>query len=928
MNANEQIEIAFVDNYRGFIYFFITICSYALGTVGLYAQPSIKQIQGYVLDTAEIKLKGVTVRLTSSSDTLVTTTAENGYYSFLNVGGSSIRLSFSMLGHQIVTKTISSHELTSYVLVPNVIMTTQNSLIEGVYVVKTIPVVYSEDTIQYNMNAFKFRKNSLLEEALKQLPGIQVSRDGTVYAQGKPVSSVLVDGKKFFGGDVITATKNLPADFIRNVQIINSYGDYANELGVKTGESEKILNIILKEDSKKITFGQLTAGAGTSDRFIGSAGINRFNDGQEFSAVTSLNNTNTSLFSFGSPNGVGERDKSLFDINDFVDPTDGLNNVKSFGMNFSDSYSEKTTFNASYNFTRKKNITTGNSLLRSNYIGNSISNEEYYTTINDDNFHRLSGEFKHRFKNNDILEIKPVFSYSRVYFGNLKRRLIKNNSLTNTGKYQDTSYQKNPNLDVNFLYSRSFKKPGRKLVANIDLNFNSQKKVEDVWDGYTSIDSSETPPTSSRFEQQYFIQQKNGTDGVKGAVTFTEPFSDYSLIEFFYGYELTDMTTSRLVEDKIKSEDLGKLYFVDSLGVSYNYRFSSSRAGLNYQYVPNKKFRANIGFAVQPTTLDGYLPREDLNYQYSNVNLVPSTGFKWRINNEMDWSLDYIGKNNQPNFLHIIPIRDNSNSQNIIVGNPELKAEFSNRVNTTIRKFIASRNQYFETNFAYNYVLNKIVSDKKAITGSTIQETTFKNTDGYYDLKWYYLFNTPLFNESLLFDVVGNVDYYNNLSFVNEKRNTTKQLIYSQSLQLRYSWSDYMESMFSTNYLLNNASYTWPYHTRITAHSVLMSGATKGYLSDYVTLGAEMSQRFNAGYESSFMNNNPTILNAYLEVAFLPNKLALLRFQGFDLLDQNKNMGTYSEYIGNDLYEAKNNRLGRYFMVTLNMRLQKYPKKK
>src|SRR5690606_41660083 len=97
-----------------------------------------------------------------------------------------------MLGYQIVTKTVPSYDHSSFVLMPNVILTPQSSLIEGVYVVKTIPVVYGEDTIQYNMDAFKFRSNSLLEEALKQLPGIQVSRDGTVYAQGKPVSSVQV----------------------------------------------------------------------------------------------------------------------------------------------------------------------------------------------------------------------------------------------------------------------------------------------------------------------------------------------------------------------------------------------------------------------------------------------------------------------------------------------------------------------------------------------------------------------------------------------------------------------------------------------------------------------------------------------------------------------------------------------------------------
>src|SRR5690606_38134255 len=110
--------------------------------------------------------------------------------------------------------------------------------------------------------------------------------------------------------------------------------------------------------------------------------------------------------------------------------------------------------------------------------------------------------------------------------------------------------------------------------------------------------------------------------------------------------------------------------------------------------------------------------------------------------------------------------------------------------------------------------------------------------------------------------------------------------------------------------------------------SLLASAAAKRYLGEYVTVGAEMSQRFNSGYASSFMNINPTIINAYLEFSFLHNKRALLRLQGFDLLDANKNMGTYSEYVGNDLYEARNNRLGRYFMVTLNVRLQKFPKNK
>lgn len=108
------------------------------------------------------------------------------------------------------------------------------------------------------MAAFQFDRRTLLEDALKQIPNFQVSRDGSVYAFGKPITSVQVDGKKFFGGDVLTATRNLPADFIKNIQVIDFYGDEATAKGTKSGNSEKILNIILKEDKKKITFGQVT----------------------------------------------------------------------------------------------------------------------------------------------------------------------------------------------------------------------------------------------------------------------------------------------------------------------------------------------------------------------------------------------------------------------------------------------------------------------------------------------------------------------------------------------------------------------------------------------------------------------------------------------------------------------------------------------
>src|SRR5690606_483695 len=163
---------------------------------------------------------------------------------------------------------------------------------------------------------------------------------------------------------------------------------------------------------------------------------------------------------------------------------------------------------------------------RSDYIGNRIRNREEYVITNNDNFHRLTAELKHRFKNHDILEVKPIFSYNEVSVWNQRTRLVENNKITNDGKYRDSSSHKNPNLDLDILYAKAFKKPGRKLLGSISFNFNSQRKLEDVRDYYVSIDSMPADPIISQFEQRYFIQQRNGTDGARASLSFVEPFSE------------------------------------------------------------------------------------------------------------------------------------------------------------------------------------------------------------------------------------------------------------------------------------------------------------------------------------------------------------------------------------------------------------------
>ncbi|MFZ4261298.1 TonB-dependent receptor [Sphingobacterium sp. HJSM2_6] len=897
-----------------------------LTTIGygqVYAQ-KLNRIEGIVVDSLGVGLKGASVRLVSSLDTVSVLTNEHGFYTLSKIKSRNVSVTYSMLGYQIINKLITINLLTDHVYVPRVKLLPHTHLIPEVRILKIIPIIQKGDTTIYNMKAFNYEKNAMLEQALKNLPGFRILRDGTTYYNGQVIAGVQVDSKKFFNGDLLTATRNLPADFVKKIEVIDYYGDVSEEKGIKNTEPEKIINIILEDNRKEITFGQATIGSGTRDRYLGSLGVNKFNNGQEMSIIASVNNTNTSLFTFGSPNGTGGRNSAIGDIGDFSDQSDGLNKLSSLGISFSDSIGRFITISGGYTYQSKQNTTEGNSLLTSSYLGYKIRKSEDFLRKSHDNSHKLNFEINSKFKNQDILKIVPTLTYNNFINYNLKSTNLRNYRIQEFGNNLDTSVVNTPNAEMTVLYSKYFQKPGRKLIGEMKFNFQSMGKDESVTENFLIYDSTGLNPLVNVFNQRQLLDTRNEMSAYKASMSYVEPFLKHSLLEILYDFDITNISAVRMVRDPFRLDE-GP---IDSLGVNYSYQFRSNKTGLNYQYEPNDLFRVNMGLTVQPINLSGSVKGDSIQYTYNNVNLVPSVNLKYRLNKDLDMEVNYLGRNSQPNFYHIIPIRDNSKSRDIVVGNPYLKAEFNNRISLLFRKLVPNRAQYFQTNLAYTFINNKIVTSKRAVSNETIQETTFENTDGYYDVKWYYFFNTPFVNDDFQLELSGNVDYYNNISFINTLKSSTKQVLFNQNVTLKYTWNEYFESVFNTNYFLNKAVYELPYRNEIEAHSYLLSLGSKGYISERLILGAEMSQKFYRGYASELTDVSPSIINTYIEYNFLKNNMAMFRLQCYDLLDQNKNVGVFTEYIGNDIIESRNNRLGRYLMLSLNLRLQTYPNKR
>jgi hypothetical protein len=127
---------------------------------------------------------------------------------------------------------------------------------------KAAEMTVKGDTIEYNTAAYQVSETATVEDLLKKMNGVEVDKEGNVTINGESIKAVRIDGKKFFGDDVQTATKNIPADMIDKIQVIDEKSDMAKLTGFEDEDTERIINLSLKKDRKKGLFGNYSGGLG------------------------------------------------------------------------------------------------------------------------------------------------------------------------------------------------------------------------------------------------------------------------------------------------------------------------------------------------------------------------------------------------------------------------------------------------------------------------------------------------------------------------------------------------------------------------------------------------------------------------------------------------------------------------------------------
>lgn len=696
----------------------------------------------------------------------------------------------------------------------------RSKLLEEVLVSRSQAITIRGDTTEYDAASFTIQPNAKVEDLLKQLPGIQVDQDGKITAQGQTVNKVLVDGEEFFGDDPTLVTRNLRGDMVDKVQLYDKMSDQAEFTGVDDGDRSKTLNIKLKADKKKGHFGKIDAGSGTNKMYQGQAMFNRFDNKQRFSAFGTIGNTGRT--------GLNWQDADRYSPSGNMTLTDdggimisfsgGQDEIESWGGRY-DGRGIPSVLNGGAFYSNKWN--DGKQSINGNYkIGelgvkgssNTISQNNLPTgTINTESGQTFDRRI-FRQRGGAILETQfdSTSNLKVTLNGTLKNgettEFNESEGTNRTGQMLNESMRRTDNqtngrdMYLSALWTKKLRKAGRTLSWELNETINQNKANGLLYSENSFYNDAGEVDSLLLVDQMKINDTKNSV--FNSNITYSEPFTNTLSLVLNFRLTANNGTSLRQSFNPVGSGDYTDLDSIYSNDFKLNQLANQLGAIFNF-----KKGKSTLNFGtrmsrVQFDQTDRYV---DDRFERSFTNHNPQLQWQYRFSQQKSFNISYDGNNTQPTINQIQPVRVNDDPMNIVLGNPDLKPSYTNRLNVWYNSFKVLGNQYVYFSGSFSNTSNAIVSN--TYTDSVGRNTfQFANLGDKTPMNYYFYSNFSKnlkkwdINVGAGLNTNGNI-YYN---LANGTLNKTVSSSYSGTIFLR----QYIQKKYDFN-LSFGPSYTY-----------------------------------------------------------------------------------------------------------------------
>lgn len=956
-----------------------------LATINIVAQNSDRFVIGYLYDKATgIKIdrnhymeKMNVIVYTSTGDTVINENGwfdEEAYYFPCSEVGGAIKLEIDVEGYEPykediyikpfkkLEKTRTLHDIKLTRLSPT------NKLGEVQVKASKIKFYYKGDTLIYNADAFDTPQGSMLDGLIRQLPGVELKQGGEIFANGKRIDALLLNGERIFNNKNEVLLENLPSYTIKNINIYTKESDETTFLHKKMDEGEYVMDVKLKRQYCKGLIGNIEAGYGTSERYLMRLFGLRFTDFSRLSFYTNINNLNdnrnpgenTQWTPDNMPRGLVARKKA--GLNYLINSRTrrwkiegGLDAVTSSSDNYQQSTQERLLPSVSL-YTKYMAQDKGKYNALSSYNTLTLTRKTYFVTL------RPTLSYNNTIGNGDavsaMFNIDPLsFCKSGLYDsirninngGELKAHAL--NRVLSEHKYRQHNYDLGLNgmstikLGANSLYitsSISYSSTHRKYFA---------QRLYDYPSGTTSPD----------YQNIYDKTKPNYNFNLSGSARYNLPITLESTLSIIYDYSYKESKQdyvhnllNRLTDwSSMGDHSLGMLpsesdymHTTADANNSYQRHEIKNQHGVTFLFnkwtsKPDKNI--NIEASASLRALHGHLDYYRGNgfdeIVYSGItrkNFILQSYYlridlpkgKKKTSHPI---LYYTVNQTAPDMLSLLDEFSNtSDPLNISTGNRKLKVTTEHKINFEWRKLFRDKHQtslFFMPQWIYTS--NALAYASTYDTNTGIRHFKPENVTGNYRLSYNAGINTQLGKSNKwALNFSSTTSYLHGVDLVSSSTvplrsivNTTwnkETLTLTRSLgKHRIGAKGTFGSSHSSSDREGFSSFTlYDYNYGLTASI---------YLPWDITLATDFTIYSRRGYADSGVNTNDIVWNARISKTIPKTSLTIL-VDGFDILNQLSNVTQIVNSQGRT--ETYYNALPRYVMAHIIYRFHKTPKKK
>ena len=891
---------------------------YVLSVFKLLFAFSVMAQNGYITGTlvdneTQEPILGASVRVLQQADSTFVSgqaTRLDGTFSIaVNDGSYIVHMSF--VGYDDVFRNVQINNAVRRAELGTIAMTTDAVLLDEAVVTAMAPeIIMRGDTIEFNADAFRVQEGAVVEELLRQLPGVEVDDDGRITVHGRRVNRIMVDDEEFFSTDPTVASQNLPARMVERVQVAERRSDRARRTGFDDGEEETIINLVTRPGMREALIGEARAGFGQDiqygyDRYGGRAMLNYMRNRNRYTLFSGLNNTNN----IGFTGGMGARLRG-----GGGGANRGVSTLGNLGGDFVHVFSDQ--FRLGGNIFYRHNDTYIDSTVETQRLrpGGNIIEDEHTVTREIGNNYNMNLRMEWRPDEMTEILFRPTASFSNDTSSVIRDFTAINEitgALMNYGDSRRLTAGSSENVGGSLNISRRLGREDR--VLNIQLDGSTGGSVNESRNiSNTFFPGTPTPPRER--DQLRYDTRNNYT--WRTSISYVEPLGNNNYIQLAYTFRQNRTESDRNTYSIDAATGLHTVWEHDySLRTRNN--FVNQIIEANFR-ADRGVFRYQVGFSVRPSSSHSIAHRGDVEYRdvtihHTNFAPVARLNFRWSRSHTLE--LLYNGITEQPTIDQLSPVRDISNPLNEITGNPNLRPSFTHEITTRYQLANPERARSLSLTGSFRYFTNAIV-DSTFIDDSGRRESTFANVgSGNWNSNMNLTINSPVRDGSRFsLSSTSRISYNHVNGFVNATENLSRRTDLSQIVGLNYR-GEIFDFSLRGNIGTNRVRNSFDEQRDRQFHNYGGTLNARVFLPWRLTIASDINYAATGGDDlPRDFQLNEWIWNASIQKTLFRQNNGTLAFNIHDILQQRRTI--QRNVTANFIQDTRTNTITSFFMVS------------